>query len=98
MFVAVNLFMAWAVIRYRHREGQPRSAYEPENKKLEWWLLVVTAVGVAAMLAPGPARVGGSCPRAEGRPVVEVVAQQWHWSYRLPGKDGKLGTVDTHAS
>jgi cytochrome c oxidase subunit 2 len=25
--------------------------------------------------------------------VVEVLAQQWHWSYRLPGKDGKLGTV-----
>ena len=21
------------------------------------------------------------------------MAQQWHWSYRLPGKDGKLGTV-----
>jgi len=22
------------------------------------------------------------------------VGQQWHWSYRFPGKDGKLGTVD----
>ena len=26
--------------------------------------------------------------------VVEAVGQQWHWSYRFPGKDGKLGTVD----
>jgi cytochrome c oxidase subunit 2 len=25
---------------------------------------------------------------------VEVVGQQWLWSYRLPGKDGRLGTSD----
>ena len=30
-----------------------RASYEPESKKLEWWLLVLTAGGVAAMLAPG---------------------------------------------
>ncbi len=33
VFVVVNLFMAWAIIRYRHRKGQ-KAAYEPENKKL----------------------------------------------------------------
>ena len=27
--------------------------------------------------------------------IVEVVGQQWQWSFRLPGKDGKLGTSDT---
>ena len=52
VFVVVNLFMAYAIFRYRHRPEQ-RAHYEPENKKLEWWLLGVTAVGVAAMLAPG---------------------------------------------
>jgi cytochrome c oxidase subunit 2 len=26
--------------------------------------------------------------------VFEVVGQQWTWSFRFPGKDGKLGTVD----
>jgi cytochrome c oxidase subunit 2 len=25
---------------------------------------------------------------------VEVMGQQWMWSYRLPGKDGRLGTSD----
>ena len=25
---------------------------------------------------------------------VEIVGQQWQWSYRLPGKDGKLGSTD----
>ncbi|NNC76656.1 MAG: cytochrome-c oxidase, partial [Woeseiaceae bacterium] len=54
VFVAVNLFMAYAVIKFRHREGVPSKAkYEPENKTLETWLTVLTAVGVAAMLTPG---------------------------------------------
>src|SRR5437762_7570649 len=26
--------------------------------------------------------------------VVEVVGQQWTWSYRFPGRDGVLGTTD----
>ena len=92
VFVAVSGFMAWAVIRYRHRTDS-RASYQPENKKLEWWLLVLTAGGVAAMLAPGLlvwADVVKVPPEAHS---VEVVAQQWTWAYRLPGRDGKLGTV-----
>jgi cytochrome c oxidase subunit 2 len=34
VFVAVNLFLAWVVWKYRHRAGQ-KAAYEPERKKLE---------------------------------------------------------------
>src|SRR6266702_8854607 len=59
VFVAINLFMAYAVIRYRHRKGG-RAMYEPENKKLELWLTGLTTVGVAAMLAPG-VFVGAKC-------------------------------------
>ena len=52
VFVVVNLFMAYCVIKFRYRKGA-RATYEPENKKLETWLTGLTAVGVAAMLAPG---------------------------------------------
>ncbi|HWP12621.1 MAG TPA: cytochrome B, partial [Ramlibacter sp.] len=92
VFVAVSLFMAWAVIRYRHRHDS-RASYQPENKKLEWWLLVGTAGGVASMLAPGLLVWADVIHVPKDAQVVEVVAQQWHWTYRLPGKDGKLGTV-----
>ena len=34
VFVAINLFMAYAAFRYRHQKGG-RAHYEPENKKLE---------------------------------------------------------------
>jgi cytochrome c oxidase subunit 2 len=93
VFVAVNLFMAYAVFRYRHRKGQ-QAHYEPENKKLEWWLTIVTSVGVAAMLAPGLfvwAKFVQVPPDAD---TVEVAAQQWHWSYRFPGVDGVLGATN----
>jgi cytochrome c oxidase subunit 2 len=92
VFVAISGFTAWAVIRYRHR-AEARASYEPENKKLEWWLLVVTAGGVAAMLAPGLLVWADVIDVPEDAQAVEAVAQQWHWSYRLPGTDGKLGTV-----
>lgn len=37
VFVIVNLFMAWTVMRYRNRKARNEKAeYEPENKKLEW--------------------------------------------------------------
>lgn len=93
VFVAVNLFMAYCVMRFRYRK-EKRSEYEPENKKLEAWLVGLTAVGVAAMLAPGLAVWAKFVNVPEEASVVEAVGQQWHWSYRFPGKDGKLGTVD----
>src|SRR3989442_8544943 len=52
VFTAIILFMAYCVFRFRHLQGR-RGVHDPENKKLEWWLPIVTAVGVGAMLAPG---------------------------------------------
>jgi cytochrome c oxidase subunit II len=93
VFVAVNLFMAYAVFRYRHRQGQ-RAEYAPENKKLEWWLTIVTSVGVAALLAPGLFVWAKFVTVPKDATVVEVVGQQWTWSYRFPGRDGVLGSTD----
>ncbi len=95
VFVVVNLFMAWAVIRYRHRKGKTEKAeYEPENKKLEGWLTIITSVGIAAMLAPGLAVWAKFVTVPDDATVVEVVGQQWAWSYRFPGRDGQLGEVE----
>jgi cytochrome c oxidase subunit II len=93
VFVAIVLFMAYCVFRFRHRPGQS-GAYEPENKKLEWWLTIATAVGVAAMLAPGLFVWHRFVTVPDDAVEIEVVGQQWRWSYRLPGTDGRLGTSD----
>ncbi len=94
VFVAVNLFMAYCVIKFRYRKGA-RATYEPENKKLESWLTWITAVGVAAMLTPGLVVWNQFVSVPEEAHVVEAVGQQWHWTYRYPGEDGKLGEVDS---
>jgi cytochrome c oxidase subunit 2 len=95
VFVAVNLFLAYCIIRYRHRKGN-KAHYEPENKKLEWWLTGITSVGIAAMLAPGLSVWAKFVTVPEDASVVEVLGQQWAWAYRFPGTDGKLGAVDAH--
>jgi cytochrome c oxidase subunit II len=93
VFVAVILFMAYCVFRYWHREGR-RAAYEPENKKLEWWLTGLTAVGVAGMLTPGLFVWHQFVTVPEDAAEVEVLARQWDFAFRLPGKDGVLGSTD----
>ena len=93
VFVVVNLFVAYCVVRFRWRKGR-QAAYEPENKKLEWWLTGVTTVGVVSMLAPGLFVWANFVDVPEDAAVFEAVGQQWHWRYRFPGNDGKLGTTD----
>ena len=93
VFVGIVLFMAYCVLRFRHREGR-QAAYEPENKKLEWWLTILTTVGVAVMLVPGLFVWNQFVTVPEEAMEIEVVGQQWQWSFRFPGNDGVLGTSD----
>jgi len=51
VFVAVNAFMAYCVIKFRYNKER-LSEYQPENHKPEFWRTGITAVGVAAMVAP----------------------------------------------
>jgi cytochrome c oxidase subunit 2 len=92
-FIAVTLFMAVALIRFRHKEGG-RAAYQPESKKLETGLIIVTSIGIAAMLAPGLVVYDDFIRVPKNAYELEVVAQQWQWAFRFPGQDGKLGKSD----
>jgi len=93
VFVAVILFTAYCVYRYRYREDR-RSEYKPEDPKLEWWLTGLTSVGVVIMLAPGLIAWNDFVTVPEDAAVFEVVGQQWNWKFRFPGEDGVLGTSD----
>jgi len=90
VFVAVNLFLAYVVFKYRYHKNR-RADYQPENSKLESLLTIITSIGVVAMLAPGLYVWGQFIDAPKQSAVVEVVGQQWHWSFRLPGSDKKLG-------
>lgn len=92
-FVGINLFVAWTVWRFRHRDGR-RAAHEPENKALERWLIGLTTVAIMALLAPGLVVYASYVKAPHDALVLEVLSQQWQWRFRLPGADGKLGATD----
>lgn len=92
-FVVIIFFLAYTLLRYRHRDGG-RAAYEPENKRLERWLIGVTTVGIALLLAPGLLVYAKYINPPGDALVLEVLGLQWQWHYRFPGTDGKLGLTD----
>jgi len=92
-FVVLNLGLAATIWRFRHRDGH-RAAYRPDNRRLERWLIVGTALGIAALLAPGLVVYADYVVAPHDALVMEVLGQQWKWSYRFPGADGRFGLVD----
>lgn len=92
-FVVINLFVVYTLWRFRHRAGQ-RAAYQPENKRLEHWLIGITTVGIIGLLAPGLVVYADYVQPPREVLTLEVLGQQWQWRYRFPGADGKLGGSD----
>ncbi len=92
VFIAVCLFMIYCVFKFSYKEGR-KVEYKPEDNKLEIILTVVTTLGVAALLAPGLIVWNQFINVPSNAIHVDVMAWQWNWQYRLPGKDGKLGTT-----
>lgn len=93
-FILINLFVAYALVKYRHRKEGQRAAWQPDNRRLERWLIGITAVGIIAMLAPGLFVYAEYINPPRDAMVVEVVGQQWQWRYRFPAEGGKLGASD----
>jgi len=95
VFMAVGLFMVYCVWRYRYQKDR-KSEYKPEDKKLEFHLTWITAVGVVALLAPGLIVWNKFVTVPKNAVKVEVMAYQWGWNYRLAGEDGILGKTSIH--
>ena len=97
-FIIIVLFVAYCIYKFRAQSGPVEAApnsnhkasYEPENKKLEVWLSVGTAIGVAILLAPGLVVWNNYVTVPDDAVEIEVMGQQWQWGYRYPGKDGIL--------
>lgn len=94
-FIGINLFVAVALWRYRHRDGM-RAAYEPDNRKVERRLLVGTTLGIMALLAPGLFVYADYVRAPDDALVVEVLGKQWEWHFRFPGASGKLGLTNVN--
>ena len=91
VYVVVILFMAYCLWRFRYK-AENRAEYDPENAKLEWLLTGGTTVAVAALLIPGLFVWSQYVTVPDEAVDVEVLGQQWMWSFRTPGADGVMGT------
>ena len=92
VFILVCLFMVYCMFKFSYKDGR-KVEYKPEDNKLEKILTVATTLGVAALLAPGLIVWNEFINTPKNALNIEVMAWQWGWQYRLPGEDGKLGTV-----
>ena len=93
VFVAVNLFMAWCVLRYRAARAtrrctspRTRSSKAGSSSSRPWvWRRCSPRVS-----SYGPS--SSTFPRT--RRWSRSLGKQWYWAYRFPGDDGVLGTDD----
>ena len=93
VYVLILTFMTYCVIKYGSKKNR-RAEYEPESKKAEVILTVLTTIGVAGLLAPGLiVWVEYVSPPEDAMPI-EAMGQQLYCNFRLPGEDGILGTTD----
>ena len=93
VYVLILTFMSYCVIKYGSKKNR-RAEYEPESKKAEVILTVLTTIGVAGLLAPGLIVWDEYVSPPEDAMPIEAMGQQWYWNFRLPGEDGILGTTD----
>jgi cytochrome c oxidase subunit 2 len=95
--VFVGAHLGLIVVLLRH----PREARIPhENVRVEMVWTVVTALVLIALLVNSErdarALARGTTASAQEPPVVvEVVAQQFAWNFRLPGEDQIFGRTDS---
>jgi cytochrome c oxidase subunit 2 len=89
IFVAVQILLAWTVLR--GRRGAVGSSF---HRALEiGWSIAAAALflTLAGLGSRGWARVPG--PSA-GKEIVEVYSHQFAWNFRYPGPDGHFGRTD----
>jgi cytochrome c oxidase subunit II len=93
-FVVISIVMFIFLYRYQYREGA-RAKFYPDNHYLELTWTIIPAIVLTVLIFTGlKAWNDITSPASENAEVVEVVAQQFAWTARYPGKDNQLGSYD----
>lgn len=100
MFVIFGLwalFFTYLLIRYRRREGVPARHVHGNiwASLIPDFFVLVFEIGLIAFYAiPAWSRIKMVFPKPESALTVELVAEQFAWSFRYAGRDGKFGRRD----
>ncbi|MCB0758663.1 MAG: hypothetical protein KDC01_09400 [Flavobacteriales bacterium] len=94
VFFGTNIALFYFAGRYYHRDNR-RAFWYPHNNKLELLWTVVPSVVLVGVIIYGLSVWNKiTAAPAPGTMEVEIYSKQFDWTFRYPGKDGKLGATD----
>ena len=97
LFVGWLAYFAYALFRF-HRSRNPKADYIGVRNHASNYIEVVVALVEAVILifvaVPLWAKTVGNMPDEKTSTVIQIVAQQFDWNIRYPGKDGVFGKQD----
>lgn len=90
-FVIISIIMFVFLYQYQYKEGRKAKFY-PDNHYLELAWTIIPAIVLTVLIFTGLRAWNDiTSPASEDAEVVELVAQQFAWTARYPGKDAVLG-------
>lgn len=96
MFILTEGVLLYFVIKYRRREGG-KAIYSHGNTKAEITWTVIPGLmlfGLALLQSSTWAKARAEFPTGPDVVVIQVMGQQFEWSFRYPGNDNSFGTGD----
>jgi cytochrome c oxidase subunit 2 len=97
LFIGWVLYFAYALLRFYHKRN-PKADYvgvkSHASSYVEVAVALVEAVLLVGLAVPLWAKAVDKPPSEKESTVIQIVAQQFDWNVRYPGKDGLFGKQD----
>jgi cytochrome c oxidase subunit 2 len=97
LFIGWLAYFAYALFRF-HRSRHPKADYfgvkNHASNYIEGAVALVEGVLLVGLAVPFWARAVDKFPKESEATRIQVVAQQFNWNFRYPGKDGVFGRQD----
>ncbi len=97
LFIGWVAYFAYAIFRF-HRSRNPKADYvgvrNHASNYIEGAVALIEGVLLIGVAVPFWARAVDKFPDKSQSTVIQVVAQQFAWNVRYPGKDGEFGKQD----
>jgi cytochrome c oxidase subunit 2 len=100
LFVGWFAYFVYTLFRFHHSRNPKADYFGVKNHAsnyIEGAVAVVEGILLFVLAIPLWARAVDKFPPENESTRVQVVAQQFAWNVRYPGKDGKFGRQDMHA-
>src|SRR6266571_2266095 len=99
LFVGWLAYFLYALFRFHHSRNPKADYFGVRNHAtnyIEGAVALVEGILLVAVAVPFWARAVEKFPKESESTKIQVVAQQFAWNFRYPGKDGEFGRQDMH--